>query len=240
MEIAEIQLVHFIHQVSILHQLNLMLLQLITDRLHIGFHLGIASLERFHLIGLALEEGSKSLLILRNVKVLQLVDQSRKHVSDFAHILGADVVNCLLGEVCQLLLCSDAVIQNAAGIRQINLLHKGLDLLLLRRCQNFIRIRNLLLLLSSLGLCLDLLDFLLLCLFHRSSKLQCRCLRCCCKTSEFFAHRSLLLVSIISFSSYRSCGQVQPAAASSAFLPLSCCPCSYFRICSFCIPPFAL
>ena len=146
-----------------------MLLKLISYGLNVDFSLGIFSLHAFKLVGTLLEKSSKTLLIFFNFKALELCNKICDHVTNFAHVLGSYILNCLLGEVCKLLLCSYTVVHNTCGVGNIDLLAELINLLELFCCELCLK--------CDVSVCLLCLRCCLFCC-------SCRCFCCLSLCSE--------------------------------------------------------
>ena len=73
-----------------------MSLKLIADVLDIYIHLVVSCLKAFNPVCALLEETLEALVVLIDLKALELSNKICDHVSDFAHILGPDILNSLL------------------------------------------------------------------------------------------------------------------------------------------------
>ena len=134
-EIGQIHVVHLIEHGGVLHERDLVLLQLIRDGRHIGLHLGISGLQRRRLILRLVKKAQNSLFVVVHFKVFELKDQVGHHFTGFPQILGSHRLQGLFRKIRQLFLCARPVIQDRRRIRDINLSGKIIHLFLLLRCQ---------------------------------------------------------------------------------------------------------
>ncbi len=125
LEIGQVHLVHFVHHGNVLGQHAPMLVQRRADLVHI--HLGLVVL-RFQLRNAALplfEQAAQPLFLSGIVKPLELNDQIREHISHFAQILCAHLIERLVGKIGDVLLRGRAVIHHLGGIADVDLLGKA-------------------------------------------------------------------------------------------------------------------
>ena len=131
-KVDKVQLIHLVQHGDVLHQGDLVVLQLGLDALHVLVSTFVAGLELFQVIACLFEQTQKALGLLGGgVKALQLRDQAGDEFAGLAHILGLDAGEGGLGEVAQLLLAGGAVLQHHLGVGDIDLLGKVIDHLLL-------------------------------------------------------------------------------------------------------------
>ena len=132
LEVDKVQLIHLIQHRDVLHQGDLVVLQLGLDALDVLVGAVVAGLELLNAVGRLFEEAEDALGLLGGgVKALQFRNQVRDEFAGLAHVLGLDAGERGLGEVAQLLLAGSAVLQDHLGVRDVDFLGKVVDHLLL-------------------------------------------------------------------------------------------------------------
>ena len=132
LEVDKVQLIHLIQHRDVLHQGDLVVLQLGLDALDVLVGAVVAGLELLNAVGRLFEEAKDALGLLGGgVKALQFRNQVRDELAGLAHVLGLDAGERGLGEVAQLLLAGSAVLQDHLGVRDVDFLGKVVDHLLL-------------------------------------------------------------------------------------------------------------
>ena len=116
-----VQLIHLVQHGDVLHQGDLMALQNAHDLVHVDLGLGVGDLDGFQLVALLLEEAEEALLLLLT-EALQLHYQRGESVADLAQILGADIVQGILGETGDVLLSGGTVLEDLSGVGDVDLL----------------------------------------------------------------------------------------------------------------------
>ncbi len=107
----------------------------LTDFIDICLRLVIFQLHVFQFVGTLFEEAKKALFLLL-VKIFQLAYHAGEHLSDFAHILSADVIQSTFRKIGDFFLAARAVLHDKLGIGDINLGSKVVYHFLFLRGQN--------------------------------------------------------------------------------------------------------
>ncbi len=132
--VVEVFVVHLIQNGYVLHQRDLMALELLGDLVHVVVGLVVFGLERLNVVAGLFEEAQEALLVILGVKALELHHERADHVADLAQVLRAHGGQRGLREIRHVLLCACAVLQGKIGIGDVKLLCKLMhDLLLFRR-----------------------------------------------------------------------------------------------------------
>ena len=106
-----------------------MSLKLIRNSLNICLNLVVLGLHALDLVGASLEKSLKSLLVLGNVKALELCNEISDHITNLSHILGTYIIYSLLREICKLFLCTNTIVHDTCCIADIDLLAEIINLL---------------------------------------------------------------------------------------------------------------
>ena len=122
-----VQLIHLVEQRDVFQQRYLMRFQRGSDLVDIGFGFVVFGAHRRDFVGSALENGQEAFFFFGNVEVFQLGDYAGQHLADFAEVLGADGIECLFRKIGDFLLRSRAVLQDHAGIAQLDFFGKFID-----------------------------------------------------------------------------------------------------------------
>ena len=150
--ILQVQLVHLVEHGHVLQQGDLMLLQVLSDLVHVGLYFVVLGLHSLQLVAGLLEQALQALAVLVLAEALQLHHQLAQVVTDLPHVLGADVVQRVFGEGRHALLRCRAVLQHLVGVADVDLVGEVLHgLLLLLGEQVLIHVHRLDLLLLLLG-----------------------------------------------------------------------------------------
>ena len=120
-KIIQVQRIHLVHGGSVLHKLNLVLLQGLYDLRDICLRLGIFCLHSFYFIGAAFEQAAQSLFLLGCIEAFELCHHIAQKISHFTQVLCLYLFQSLLGKIRHLFLGSCPVLQNGCGIADINL-----------------------------------------------------------------------------------------------------------------------
>ena len=108
-----------------------------ADAVDVALGFVVFYLQIVQLVG-ALFEESQEALFLFLIEILQLGHHARQHLPDFAHVLGADVVQGVLGEIRDFLLAAGTVLQHHLGIGDVNLGGEIVYHFLLRRGKHYL------------------------------------------------------------------------------------------------------
>ena len=108
--ILQVQLIHLVKHGHILEQGDLMIFQILGDLIHVGLYLVVLGLHGLQLVARLLEQAPQALAVLVLAEALQLHHQLAQIVADLPHVLGANVVQRVLGEGRHALLCRRAIL----------------------------------------------------------------------------------------------------------------------------------
>ena len=132
LEVDKVQLIHLVQHRDVLHQGDLMILQLGLDALNILVGAVVAGLELLNAVGSLFKEAKDALGLLgTGIKALQLGDQARDQLAGFAHVLRLDAGERRLGKIAQLFLAGGTVLQHHLGVGDVDLLSEVIYHLLL-------------------------------------------------------------------------------------------------------------
>ena len=135
LEIGKVLFVHLVHDRDVLHERQLVLVQLRRDLVDVGLGLGVF---RLHLLrtDLRLTEKSRDALLFGLVHALEFYDKTRDHVADLAEVARLHFRERCLGEVRNIFLRRRAVLQHLRRVGQVDLLGKRQNRLLLGLAQH--------------------------------------------------------------------------------------------------------
>ena len=135
LEVFEVLLIHLVHDRDVLHERELVLVQLGSNFIDVCLRLAVLCLHllRAHL---RLAEKTRDALLFRFVHALELDDKARHHVADFAKVARLDLGERRLRKIGNVLLRRRTVLQHLRRVGQIDLLGKRQHRLLLRRAQH--------------------------------------------------------------------------------------------------------
>ncbi len=136
LKIRQIHLIHPVQHIDILHQLNLVVFQHFYNLIDIRLYFIVFYLHHGKLAFALFKKSKQPFGFFACIKAFQLRHKPGDHISDLAHIFGAHIIQRTLRKIRQLFLRADAVMQNGAGIAQVNLLCKGIYLLAFFLCQH--------------------------------------------------------------------------------------------------------
>ena len=132
LEVDKVQLIHLVQHRDVLHQGDLMILQLSLDALNILVGAVVAGLELFDAVGGLFKEAEDALGLLgTGIKALQLGNQARNQLAGFPHVLRLDARERRLGKIAQLFLAGSTVLQHHLGVGDVDLLSEVIHHLLL-------------------------------------------------------------------------------------------------------------
>ena len=132
LEVDKVQLIHLVQHRDVLHQGDLMILQLGLDALNILVGAVVAGLELLDAVGGLFKEAEDALgLLSTGVKALQFGNQARDQLAGFAHVLRLDAGERRLGKIAQLFLAGGTVLQHHLGVGDVDLLSEVIHHLLL-------------------------------------------------------------------------------------------------------------
>ena len=97
-----------------------MIFHYFTDLVDICFRLVVFQLQIFQLIAAFFEKSKESFFLIL-FKVFEFGDNVGQHLTDFAHILGTHIIQCILGKISDFFLAACAVLHDHLGIGNINL-----------------------------------------------------------------------------------------------------------------------
>ena len=109
-----------------------------ADSVDVCFRFVIFYFHIFQFIA-ALFKESKDTLFLFLIKIFQFCNHACQHLSDFAHILGPHIVQCVFRKVGNFLLAAGPVLHHHLGIGNVYLGGEAVHHLLLLRCQDHFR-----------------------------------------------------------------------------------------------------
>ena len=125
--IAQVQLIHPVEQIYVLHQCDLVLLQLFGDGIHICLDFAVLDLHLLHAVAAFFEESEETLLLFLHIKVFELGHEIGDHAAHFAQVFCLDALQSLLGEVRHFFLRAYAVGHDCLRIGDIDLLDECID-----------------------------------------------------------------------------------------------------------------
>ena len=114
-------------------------LQRLADAVDVGLRLVVFGFHGGHFVGGALEEAEKALFFLLHIEGFELGYNIGENLSHFAQVLGPDGAEDVLGEVRNFFLCAGAVLDNDAGIGQLDFGEEFLHRLFLGGGKNRLR-----------------------------------------------------------------------------------------------------
>ena len=136
--ILGVQLKHLVQVGHVLHQGDLVGLQVFHNLIHVGGGFGVPGFQGGQLILFPAEKAGKAFFLLLRVKFLQLPDQVGQGLSDLPQVLGANLLQGVFGKLGDIFLGGGAVLQHLVGVADVDLVGEGLHRLLLLLGQQFV------------------------------------------------------------------------------------------------------
>ena len=118
--ILGVQLKHLVQVGHVLHQGDLVGLQVFHNLIHVGGGFGVPGFQGGQLILFPAEKAGKAFFLLLRVKFLQLPDQVGQGLSDLPQVLGADLLQGVFGKLGDILLGGGAVLEDHVAVGDVN------------------------------------------------------------------------------------------------------------------------
>ena len=118
--ILGVQLKHLVQVGHVLHQGDLVGLQVFHNLIHVGGGFGVPGFQGGQLILFPAEKAGKAFFLLLWVKFLQLPDQVGQGLSDLPQVLGADLLQGVFGKLGDIFLGGGAVLEDHVAVGDVN------------------------------------------------------------------------------------------------------------------------